>query len=637
MVMNKKKKLKIYAGCLFAVLLIGLMTFLLWGENVEILKEIFKEDVTKEEVRASLSEFGWRGYITFGILSMLQVVFAFLPAEPVQVVCGVSFGFWIGCVICTVGVIFGNTIIYVLYKIYGDKLADFFQENTELDFDRARRSPKIILIIFILYFLPAIPYGMICLFASSLDMKYPKYIIITTLGAIPSVMIGVGLGHMAIATSWLISILVFAVLVVLLVLLVKYRSKVFAKVNEYIKSKEHGRAVLKEKSRLYWEMFAITVGGFFSAQLKVKLKSNVKKLQRPSIVLCSHGSFIDFVYAGLLLKKEKPHFVMARLYSYHKHLNKLIRSLGCVPKSMFTADLENAKACMRILSNEGILAMMPEARLSTSGRYEGIHETTYRFIQKAGVPIYAIRLQGDYLANPKWGNGVRKGAKVTAELNLLFSAEEAAALPFEELKTRDDEALYYDEFKWLETQPQLKYKSKKLAEGLENILCICPHCGAKYSMRTKDRTVVCEACGAVATMDDRYAFIGQTPFENFAIWYDWQTAQFAEEISKNPAFKLESKVELRHSSIDGKSLTRHAGEGVCTLDRNGLTYKGEEDGKQIEKVFPMSQIYRLLFGAGENFEIYEGKEIWYFAPEEKRSCVAWYIVSGLLKDGTEKI
>ena len=32
------------------------------------------------------------------------------------------------------------------------------------------------------------------------------------------------------------------------------------------------------------------------------------------------------------------------------------------------------------------------------------------------------------------------------------------------------------------------------------------------------------------------------------------------------------------------------------------------------------------------FEIYEENEIYYFVPEDKRSSVMWYIVSGLLKE-----
>ena len=127
----------------------------------------------------------------------------------------------------------------------------------------------------------------------------------------------------------------------------------------------------------------------------------------------------------------------------------------------------------------------------------------------------------------------------------------------------------------------------------------------------------------------------EKPFKNFAKWYEWQV-QETQKLALAEGYKLQSKVELRHSSIDGKSFTRHAGEGECTLDKTGLTYKGTKDGEEIEKFFPMSQIYRLLFGAGEDFEIYEGKEIWYFRPENRRSCVEWYVASGILKENAEQ-
>ena len=33
--------------------------------------------------------------------------------------------------------------------------------------------------------------------------------------------------------------------------------------------------------------------------------------------------------------------------------------------------------------------------------------------------------------------------------------------------------------------------------------------------------------------------------------------------------------------------------------------------------YGLQEIYRLLFGAGENFEIYEGNELFYFVPQDK--------------------
>ena len=634
-VKSKSKKTKIYTAIAFIVLFVGLMFFLFSGGNISILKEAFTAQ-DSAEVRASLEKFGWKGYVTLGSLSMLQVVFTFLPAEPVQVISGISFGFWKGSLICFVGVIAGNTIIYILYKIYGQKLTEYFQSNAEFDFDQARRSSKISLIVFILYFLPAIPYGMICLFTASLNYKYPKYIVLTSLGSLPSIFIGVGLGHMAIASSWILSLVVFAVLVALLVILFKNRSKVFKKVNEFMRSREAKSKAPKRGNRLIWHLSSFGSKIVYGGKIKVRLKNNVGRLEHPSIVLCNHGSFIDFVYAGRLLIKERPNFVVARLYFYHKRLGKLLRSLGCIPKSMFTADIENAKQCMRVLSSDGILTMMPEARLSTVGEFEGIQASTYRFIQRSGVTVYTLRLNGDYFANPKWGDGARKGSLVEAELNPLLTAEEVKQISLEDLKARVEAALGYNEFEWLETHPELHYKSKTLAEGLENVLCLCPKCGAWHAFKAEGHTLTCEKCGMQATLDDRYAFVDDAPFENFAKWYAWQCAELKKSIVGNPDYSLESKVELRHSSKDGKNLTRAAGEGVCTLNRTGLKYVGTRDGEQVEKFFPMSQIYRLLFGAGEDFEIYEGKEIWYFRPEDRRSCVIWYIASGILEEACEK-
>ena len=57
-----------------------------------------------------------------------------------------------------------------------------------------------------------------------------------------------------------------------------------------------------------------------------------------------------------------------------------------------------------------------------------------------------------------------------------------------------------------------------------------------------------------------------------------------------------------------------------------------KDGEPVELQYSLACIYRLLFGAGENFETYNGTEILYFVPEEKRSAVDWYIASMILYD-----
>lgn len=631
----RRNKLLILLGVL--VLFILLAIFLFSGDNFILLKSIFAEKHTNEELQEKLGDFGIKGYITIAILSMLQVMLPFLPAEPVQVIAGIAFGFPIGILCCTVGVILGNLFIFIMYKIYGEKIHDYFVKNIHLDFDKTASSKKIVAIIFVLYFLPAIPYGMICFLAASVKLKLPRYMTVTVLGAIPSVCIGVGLGHIAIEVSWFISIAVCLVLVTLLTVLMLKRETIFSKINKYLDTKYSSKTVVQKCSPFVIDTaYIISKIALFFKGVKVKYTNKVGEIENPSIVLCNHGSFLDFVYAGTLIRKKRPNFIVARLYFYKKLYAKIMRKGGCFPKSMFTSDLDSAKNCLRVLKNGDVLAMMPEARLSTAGQFEDIQEGTYSFLKKADVPIYIIKLRGDYFASPKWGNGLRRNSYIEAEIDLLLSKEQIDSLSVTEMKEIIESEMYYNDFDWLKAHPELHYKSKTLAEGLENILVRCPKCGAIHSICTKKRRIYCEKCDLSLTLNDRYEFLDNPYFKTFADWYRYQcnkiSSDINEAIAQNGDYTLTSKVELKLPSLDGSTLLRHGGEGVCVLNKDGLTYTGTKDGVDFEIQFPLSKVYRLLFGAGEDFEVYYGSEIYYFIPEEKRSAVEWYITSKLLYD-----
>ncbi len=369
--------------------------------------------------------------------------------------------------------------------------------------------------------------------------------------------------------------------------------------------------------------------------VRVKTHNKIGKPETPAIVLCNHGSFMDFMYAAALLRKSRPNFVVARLYFYNTWLRWALKLVGAFPKSMFVLDTESTKNCLRVLKNQGVLVMMPEARLSTVGRFEDIQPNTYSFLKKTGANIYTVKICGDYFADPKWGKGFRRGSVVEAELDLLCTAQQLENISTQQLRQQVEEQLYYDEFKWLAERPYIHYRSKKMAEGLENILTTCPDCGEKYTLATKRDRIFCESCGMRISMNRRYSFPEDFRFPNFACWYEWQRECLEAQIKADPNYTLTAKVQLRLPG-NGRGLTRYSGNGSCTLSREGLAYTGTRDGENVELTFPISQVYRLLFGAGENFEIYDGTRILYFVPEEKRSAVEWYMASRYLHDITGK-
>ncbi len=633
MAVKHHTKIKFLIAFVAIILFALLVVFALSGGNMALLKCMVVQDLSNEEMKELLSGFGWRGYIAIAALSMLQVVCAFLPAEPVQVLAGVTFSFPVALLCCIVGIALGNSLIFMLQKVFGNRIRSFFIKNLKLDLETIALSSQATLIIFILYFLPAIPYGMICFLAASLGMSYRRYITVTVLGSLPSVCIGVGLGHMAIMSDWVVSVCVFSALILVAAILIWKKDFFFAKLNNFAgrHSTSHRNAVRPANTFVLTVVYYAARVYLFLCGVRLKTVNKIGKPEAPSIVLCNHGSFIDFIYAAALLRKSKPHFIVARLYFYHNLLGSLLRTVGAFPKSMFALDMENAKNCLTVLKNQEILAMMPEARLSTVGRFEDIQASTYAFIKKAGVSVYTVKISGDYLADPKWGHGFRRGAVVEAELDILYTAEQVKALSPEDLKQGIEERLSYDELQWLRQRPDVHYRCGHLAEGMENILTTCPICGSKFTLTTSKNQISCCNCGKLTSLNSRYGFAEDFQFQDLTQWYDWQLSLLEQEIAADENFALNSQVELRLPG-DGKHLTRHGGWGTCTLNREGLTYTGTRDGEEVTLRFPIQRLYRLLFGAGENFEIYDGAQILYFVPEEKRSAVQWYMASKLLHD-----
>ena len=149
-------------------------------------------------------------------------------------------------------------------------------------------------------------------------------------------------------------------------------------------------------------------------------------------------------------------------------------------------------------------------------------------------------------------------------------------------------------------------------------------------------TFLFTACNGLGGNKETAFDVSKEAYDNVVTAYKI-IEKIGSDIAKNVDYTLNSKVELKLPSLDGSKLLRYGGEGVCTLNRDGLTYVGTKDGCDFEIQFPISKIYRLLFGAGEDFEVYIGNELYYFIPEERRSCVEWYMTSILLYDATKNV
>ena len=146
---------------------------------------------------------------------------------------------------------------------------------------------------------------MICFFAATTNMSYRRYITVTMLGSLPSVCIGVGLGHIAIASNWIVTVCILAVLVVLLLILTLKKDLFFSKLNDYASKNNHSsKTAVRKTNRFVLDILYFTIRFYyFLCGVHIKAENKVGKPQGPAIILCNHGSFIDFIFTGALLRK----------------------------------------------------------------------------------------------------------------------------------------------------------------------------------------------------------------------------------------------------------------------------------------------------------------------------------------------
>ena len=178
---TKKKKAITVILIALSVVLAGVVTYLVGKPLIGFASEpeVFREWVDSHGV--------W-GKVFFIGVNTLQIILAFIPGEPVEVAAGYAFGAFEGTVLCLIASAIGGTIVFWLVRILGKRLVNIFFEDETLDkLKFLRKSPARDLLFFIIFFIPGTPKDLLCYTAGLTDIKFYVWLVICTVGRIPSI------------------------------------------------------------------------------------------------------------------------------------------------------------------------------------------------------------------------------------------------------------------------------------------------------------------------------------------------------------------------------------------------------------------------------------------------------------------
>ncbi len=207
---NKNMKiLKLILLILFVILMI-LLTIILFP----LFKNLGSQEgriIFKEKIN-SLGIFGPLALI--GLIS-LQILIAFLPGEPLEILSGICYGTVFGTILVLISVFISSAIIFFSIKKFGKNfiITFFGKEEYEkmINSKLFKDTKKIEILLFILYFIPGTPKDFLTYIGGLIPIKPAVFLLISTFARFPSIITSTFAGANITDGNYAITLLTFGI------------------------------------------------------------------------------------------------------------------------------------------------------------------------------------------------------------------------------------------------------------------------------------------------------------------------------------------------------------------------------------------------------------------------------------------
>ena len=323
-----------------------------------------------------------------------------------------------------------------------------------------------------------------------------------------------------------------------------------------------------------WVMKTAGAGDLKDAQFSYTLKGLDRIPDEPCLVVMNHSSFIDLEIAAKILYPHPFNIVCTSDGFVGK--DALMRRIGCIPTNKFVTDvglIVDMSYALHELKDHVLL--YPEASYTFDGCATPLPARMGVLVKKLKVPVLFIKTDGAFLRDPLYNCLQKRKVKVSAEVSLLFSAQDVQEKSSAELTAWLEEAFRFDNFRE-QQEKGVRVDEPFRADGLHRILYKCPKCGEEGAMEGKGTQLTCKACGASWTLDETGWLQGHAEEGTAHIpdWYAWERQAVRQELEAG-TYQLDCPVRIlvyrdRKAIYDiGKGRLVHDTSGFVLTDEEG--------------------------------------------------------------------
>ncbi len=302
--------------------------------------------------------------------------------------------------------------------------------------------------------------------------------------------------------------------------------------------------------------------------LKIKFGYTSKKLKKSELpenylVLSNHATDFDPLFVGVSFKRPM-HYVASEHISRWKIAYPLLKfAFAPIIRKKGMGAAHAIIDILRKLKHGHNVCMFAEGVRTWDGVTCPIAPTTGQLVKKAGCGLVTYKLVGGYFLSPGWAKTLRRGYAHGEAVN-IYTKEQLADMSIDEINEAICRDLYEDAYARQLESPKV-YKGKRLAEGIENLIFICPECNAHESITSNDSTAICKSCGMTLTFD-KYGMISGTRYNTVRELYKWQKDAVELLAKRGESFKMDNAVL---TLIENEAQTVES--GAATFGQDGFT------------------------------------------------------------------
>lgn len=222
--MNRQDKRKLFFMCvLFLAALAAASVILLPYFNR------LAEPQYQSALREWVDRMGILGFFAVLGLQILQIIIAFIPGEPIELLAGVLYGTWAGLGVCLLGCVLASSLIFTLSKRFGRRfLCRIFGEEKVEHWKWLKDSTRVDLVVFLLFFIPGTPKDMLTYIVGITRMSTLRFLLISTFARIPSIVTSTMMGAAMSRGDWKLTLFIFVLTGVTGIAGIAFRDRILA-------------------------------------------------------------------------------------------------------------------------------------------------------------------------------------------------------------------------------------------------------------------------------------------------------------------------------------------------------------------------------------------------------------------------